>query len=176
MSTHILRCPHFKRLQVLSGQIPPPDTPNHKVITALYLPAEHPNPKFIRIKLWEQPPHESGSPLHWIPDLSPVFGTSEPVAIDNLSVTSHVDGTPLSRPLQVFFRNTFRVDSSPLNQCLHNMVRGGAIPYPWAGDIVVLKFSGTRCEDYCNIRDENIPPLVYYLQSNDFGYHGSVWR
>ncbi|KAL5639251.1 hypothetical protein ACGC1H_006680 [Rhizoctonia solani] len=174
LSTHIPRCPHFQRLHgILSGQ-GSPDTPNYKVVTALHLPAQHLNPKFIPIKLWQQTSHESGSPPQWIPDLSSVFGNSEPVAIGSLSITSHVDGTTLSRPLQMFFRDTFRVDSSPPNQCLHNMVRGRGIPYPWAGDIVVLKFSGTRCEDYCSIRDDNIPPLVYYLQSNDFGYQSSV--
>ncbi|KAH7334370.1 hypothetical protein B0J17DRAFT_720777 [Rhizoctonia solani] len=163
------RCPHFQWLQdVMSGRARPP---NRKVVTALHLPAGHPNPKYISITLWEQSRRDSA---RWVPDLSPVFGPPEPVATDFINITSHADGTPFSHPLQVFFRNTFLDDSSPLNQCLLNMAQGGVIPYPWAGDIVALKFLGTRREDYCNVRDEDIPLLVYHFLSNNFGLNRSV--
>ncbi|CAE6434672.1 unnamed protein product [Rhizoctonia solani] len=169
MLNHFPRCPHFQWLHdIMSSRARPPE---HKVVTGLHLPVGHPNPKYIPITLREQSRRDSA---RWVPDLSPVFGPPEPVAIDSINITSHADGTPFSHPLQVFFRNTFLDDSSPLNQCLHNMSQGRAIPYPWAGDIVALKFLGTRREDYCNIRDEDIPSLVYYFLSNDFRSNGSV--
>ncbi|ELU39873.1 hypothetical protein AG1IA_06095 [Rhizoctonia solani AG-1 IA] len=144
-------------------------TSAYKTVMALHLPAMCLNPKFIQVRLWEKPHLSSSSSLRWAPDLSSVFpGTS----LGSIDVTSHADGTPLHRPLQLFFRDTFRNDSSPINQCLRSMAPGDVIPYPWAGDIVVLKFFGTRCEDYCHVRDEDIPRLVYYLKSNDFGYNG----
>lgn len=100
-----------------------------------------------------------------------MFGTR--VALGSHDFKVHADGMFLRRPLRIFFRYNFRHDGSPLNLCLQSIVKQGVLPYPWAGDLLVLKFVGTRCEDYCDINDQDISALIYLLLSNDFGYGGS---
>ena len=129
-------------------------------VQALHLRAHAPNPVFIQVTLRAG---QAGSVPE--PDLRSVFQPG--VSLDSQIFHTQVDGTPVRYPLQIFYRTSFLQDGSPPNQCVRSMVHGQAV-YPWAGDIVVLKFNGTRMRKYTNMTDNDIPPLGYYFLYTQF--------
>ncbi|KAJ7756784.1 hypothetical protein DFH07DRAFT_742304 [Mycena maculata] len=50
-------------------------------------------------------------------------------------------GHLLERPLVVMYGSDFRVDNSPLNQCIAG-ITGGRMGIPWAGNVLVLRQKG----------------------------------
>ncbi|KAF8598189.1 hypothetical protein BDV93DRAFT_561564 [Ceratobasidium sp. AG-I] len=135
---------------------PSPSSAAHRpLVQALHLRAHARNPVFIQVALRAD---QTGSVPE--PDLRSVFQPG--VLLDSQVFHTQVDGTPVRYPLQIFYRSNFLQDGSPLNQCVRSMVHG-QVDYPWAGDIVVLKFNGTRMRRYTNMTDNDIPPLGYYF-------------
>lgn len=152
---------HHIESPVRSRTQPPPSSGHSaQFVQALHLRAHSSNPTFIQVALRTV---QAGSVPE--PDLRSLFQPG--VLLDSQIFHTQVDGTPVRYPLQIFYRSNFLQDGSPLNQCVRSMVHGQAV-YPWAGDIIVLKFSGTRMRGYTNMTDNDIPPLGYYFLYTQF--------
>ncbi|QRV97431.1 hypothetical protein RhiJN_25450 [Ceratobasidium sp. AG-Ba] len=145
---------------------PTPQTPDSTppTVKALRLGANSPNPAFVTVSLLPQTATDPTGPP--TPDLTGIFGHQTQIA--SYVFNKQVGGTGVRRPLQVFYRSNFQTDGSQPNQCIMNMIGNHQSGHPWAGDIVVMKFVGTRIEAYCDITDRDIPPLAYWFIHKTF--------
>lgn len=96
------------------------------------------------------------------PSLSPIIhpyigGIRNPGAV---VVTHGIGGALLRYPLHVFYRADFLVDGSPPNQSISRLT-GGRSTNIWKGDVVALKFQGTRRQWYATMSSSTLYHLVY---------------
>jgi hypothetical protein len=74
-----------------------------------------------------------------------------------------VGGAPLNHPYQIFFRRSFLDDGSPINLGVRNL--HPEITYPWAGNIVVLKFDGSRRQRYRHMEANDLPQIAQFFRT-----------
>jgi hypothetical protein len=74
-----------------------------------------------------------------------------------------VGGASLNHPYQIFFRRSFLDDGSPINLGVRNL--HPEITYPWAGNIVVLKFDGSRRQRYRHMEANDLPQVAQYFRT-----------
>ncbi|QRV83252.1 MYND Zn-finger protein [Ceratobasidium sp. AG-Ba] len=74
-----------------------------------------------------------------------------------------VGGSSLSRPYQVFFRNSFLKDGSPINLAVKSL--HPEITYPWAGNMVVFKFDGSRREKYEHMEPSDLVQIAQFFRT-----------
>jgi len=79
--------------------------------------------------------------------------------ITSMIITHGIGGAPLRFPLHLFYGTNSFGDGSPVNQTIARMTGGKAI-YPWAGNIVALKFSGSRRQGYTDATYNDVAPLI----------------
>lgn len=77
--------------------------------------------------------------------------------------TFGVYGPPLGRTLTVIYDDHFRINGSPINQCIQSLTRGKAIP--WGGNILAVRGVGEGPGHYGDIvMDEDLAPLIRYFE------------
>ena len=74
-----------------------------------------------------------------------------------------VGGGPLHFPYQIFFRRGFKIDGSPINRCVRAL--HPEIAYPWAGNLVIFKFVGSRRQMYKHMEPGDLPQIVQFLRT-----------
>jgi len=74
-------------------------------------------------------------------------------------ITHGIGGAPLRFPLHLFYGSSSFGDGSPINRTIQRMTAGKSI-YPWSGNIVALKFSGSRRQGYTDATYNDVAPLI----------------
>ncbi|CAE6413254.1 unnamed protein product [Rhizoctonia solani] len=74
-----------------------------------------------------------------------------------------IGGSTLSFPYAIFFRRNFLNDGSALNGGIMRL--NADISYPWAGNIVVLKFNGSRRQGYRDIDFSDLPTIAQFFRT-----------
>ncbi|KAG8699531.1 hypothetical protein FRC09_006559 [Ceratobasidium sp. 395] len=74
-----------------------------------------------------------------------------------------VGGSPLSQPYQIFFRKSFLDDGSPINLGVRSLHQ--EITYPWAGNVVVFKFDGSRRQRYRHMEQSDIVQIAQFFRT-----------
>lgn len=74
-----------------------------------------------------------------------------------------VGGSPLNFPYQIFFRNRFLSDGSLINAGIRNLYPD--TPHPWAGNVVILKFNGSRRQGYRDMDLADLPAVAQFFRT-----------
>ncbi|KAG9085300.1 hypothetical protein FS749_004545 [Ceratobasidium sp. UAMH 11750] len=144
----------------------PPATgaPQHSLIEsttfvqALVLPANSSKPYITPVKVAARP--ELNGTMQWAPDFERTLSLGvTPASIVN---STGFGGSALRFPFHIFFRNTFMNDGSLLNESIRSLTRGGA-NHPWAGNVVVLKYHGSRRERYRDFEITDIAVVANFF-------------
>ncbi|CAE6470254.1 unnamed protein product [Rhizoctonia solani] len=106
----------------------------------------------------------SNNATTWSIPLTEYLG--ENTAFSSREITRNVGGEPLRYPLRVFFRDNFLRDGSPLNHSVSEITRGKA-RHDWAGNIVILKWSGVRRQGYQNMTLGDLPVIAAWFLAYD---------
>ncbi|KAJ7851581.1 hypothetical protein B0H13DRAFT_2085328 [Mycena leptocephala] len=139
---------------------PPPAEPEYISISAILFLADEDRPRIITVKC--RPPHP-GRPSHGlcpVPLLQPYFDAPP----DSVVLTQGLNGELLRFPLHVFYSPTALKRRSPINRSIYH-ITSGAAPKPWYGNVVALKFSGSRCQGYTEAGFNDLPALSAYFLS-----------
>lgn len=102
----------------------------------------------------------SNSTIRWAPefDRSLELGCT-PASIINLE---GFGGSTLRFPFHIFFRSTFMKDGSQINESVQSITQGGAA-HRWAGNVVVLKYHGSRREKYRDLEITDIAVIAHFF-------------
>ncbi|KAF8599049.1 hypothetical protein BDV93DRAFT_560704 [Ceratobasidium sp. AG-I] len=139
--------------------LPPPIVTRH--VRAIVLPVNHTNPYLTVVQING---HLSlTGTMQWTPQLDHIEGTSSfPVCVVSLRGPGHI---PLRYPLRFHFEvhPDEMISSSAFtpNGCV-NALAGGT-SHSWKGNIVVLKFNGSRRQGYMNAKERDILAIRYFL-------------
>ncbi|CCO29883.1 hypothetical protein BN14_03904 [Rhizoctonia solani AG-1 IB] len=106
----------------------------------------------------------SNNTTNWSIPLTEYLGDN--TAFSSREITRNVGGEPLRYPLRVFFRDNFLRDGSPLNHSVSEITHGNA-RHDWAGNIVVLKWTGARRQGYQNMTLGDLPIIAAWLLAYD---------
>ncbi|KAJ7881177.1 hypothetical protein B0H13DRAFT_2049885 [Mycena leptocephala] len=124
---------------------PPPAEPEYISISAILFLADEDRPRIITVKC--RPPHRPSHGLCPVPLLQPYFDAPP----DSVVLTQGLNGELLRFPLHVFYSPT--------------ALKRGAAPKPWYGNVVALKFSGSRRQGYTEAGSNDLPALSAYFLS-----------
>jgi len=130
--------------------------------TAILFPCSSDSPQLIKVDCLARP--QTSGPCKWIPIAIPhVGGQREPGSV---IVTRGVGGAPLRFPMHVFYRADFLSDGSPPNRSIIKLT-GGQATHIWNGNVVALKFYGTRRQGYADATNGDLAALVaYFMEPN----------
>ncbi|KAG8696089.1 hypothetical protein FRC09_008737, partial [Ceratobasidium sp. 395] len=127
-------------------------------VQALVLPANSTKPHITSVKVDARP--ELDGTVQWAPDFDRSLSMgSTPASVVN---STGFGGSTLRFPFHIFFRHTFLNDGSPLNQSIRSLTREGA-NHPWAGNVVVLKYHGSRREKYRDFEITDIAVVANFF-------------
>lgn len=98
--------------------------------------------------------------VRWTPNFGSDInlGTS-PASVVNLE---GFGGNVHRFPFHIFFRRSFMNDGSQINECITSLTQGRAA-HPWAGDVVVLKFHGSRREKYRDFELTDLAAIAHFF-------------
>ncbi|QRW11958.1 MYND Zn-finger protein [Ceratobasidium sp. AG-Ba] len=127
-------------------------------VQALVLPANSSKPYITAVKVDARP--ELDGSMQWTPnfDQSLALG-AVPASVVNFT---GFGGSALRFPFHIFFRNTFLNDGSIANEAIRSLTRGGAA-HPWAGNVVVFKYHGSRREKYRDFEITDIAVVAHFF-------------
>lgn len=127
----------------------------------MLLPFDTGRPQLIRLRIPGRIDAATGN-TEWIVPLTAYLG--ENCAFSSREITRNVGGEPLRYPLQVFFRDSFVYDGSPRNQTVLSLTSGNA-RHIWAGNMVVLKWTGARRQMYKDMAMGDLHAIAAWLLS-----------
>ncbi|KAJ7065358.1 hypothetical protein C8F01DRAFT_1125349 [Mycena amicta] len=107
-----------------------------------------------------RPPHRPSQGLCPVPILQDYFKS----APGQVLVTQGLNGEVLRFPLHVFYSVAALGRGSPVNHAIHHITSGAAVR-PWAGNVVALKFNGSRRQGYTEAGPNDLPALSAYFLS-----------
>lgn len=93
------------------------------------------------------------------PSVQEYFLESQPQSI---VLTQGLNGEPLRFPLHVFYCSVALQRGSPVNRGIQRITSSAAAK-PWAGPVVVLKFNGSRRQNYTDATTNDLPALSAYF-------------
>ena len=73
-------------------------------------------------------------------------------------LTHGLSSEPLRFPLQIFYCPTSLSRGAPINKAIQRITAGAAAK-PWAGPVLVLKFNGSRRQNYTDVSTNDLPTL-----------------
>ncbi|KAJ6560037.1 hypothetical protein B0H19DRAFT_1260696 [Mycena capillaripes] len=135
---------------------PPTAEPECISVSAILFPTDDDLPRAIIVKC--RPPHRSSHDLCPISLLQPYFDASP----ESMVLTQGSNGEPLRFPLHVFYWPTALTNGSPINRSIYHMAGASK---PWYGNVVALKFSGSRRRGYTEAGSSDLPALYAYFRS-----------
>jgi hypothetical protein len=125
---------------------------------ALLFPADEERPRLIKVDCLAHT--QSTGPCIWTPLAHPhIGGASEPAS---MVITNGVGGAPLRFPLHLFYRADFMMDGSRTNRAIYRLT-GGRSVYEWRGNVLALKFYGSRRQGYSDITLSDLGSLVAHF-------------
>ena len=128
--------------------------------TAVLFPVDEDRPRLIKVDCLARP--QVQGPTKWTPLALPhVGGAREPGSV---IITRGVGGAALRFPLHIFYRADFLVDGSPANRSI-NRLTGGQSTLEWKGNVIALRFYGTRRQGYVSYSvylPLSNPPSLYW--------------
>ncbi|CAE6421092.1 unnamed protein product [Rhizoctonia solani] len=137
---------------------PSPPIEGSAFVQALVLPADT-SRHFISPVRVEARASSTGS-IRWVPNFDSDAGLGvSPANIVNLE---GFGGSAHRFPFHIFFRRSFMNDGSQLNASVRSLTQGRAA-HPWAGNVVVLKFHGSRREKYRDFEITDIAVIAHFL-------------
>ncbi|KIO34110.1 hypothetical protein M407DRAFT_150790 [Tulasnella calospora MUT 4182] len=122
---------------------------------AVLFPFNEERPRLVDVACLAQP--QSSGPTIWTPMPQDQLGGIQ--EITSMIITHGVGGAPLRFPLHLFYGTNSFGDGSPVNQVIARMTAGKST-YQWAGNIVALKFSGSRRQGYTDATYNDVAPLI----------------
>lgn len=161
-----------------SGSSPAPASSAH--FSALYFPADEDRPRVVRVNC--SPASNSSSqrpqspinqqyamalsasaarPCQWEADTKPFLGSGP---VGSVVLTHGLNGEPLRFPLHLFYVPDALAKGTPVNRSIYKLTNGLA-PRKWSGNVVALKYSGTRRQAYSDCTTNDLPALVSYFLS-----------
>ncbi|KAF8745358.1 MYND finger, partial [Rhizoctonia solani] len=137
---------------------PSPPIEGSTYVQALFLAPNSPKHFIVPVRV-EARANPTGS-IRWVPnfDSDMDLGLS-PANIINLE---GFGGSAHRFPFHIFFRRSFMNDGSELNQSVRTLTQNRAA-HPWAGNIVVLKFHGSRREKYRDFEITDIAVIAHFF-------------
>jgi hypothetical protein len=154
---------------------PPPAEPQYTTISAiLFAPEEGEIPVFSYhhlgsdIRLVERPriisvscrpSHKPSQGMCPIPLIQTHFPDGQ---AEGIVLTQGLNGEPLRFPLHLWYSPTSLQKSSPVNRAIYH-ITSGAAPKPWCGNVIVLKFNGSRRQGYSDAGSNDLPALSAYF-------------
>ncbi|KAG8854587.1 hypothetical protein FRB96_007457 [Tulasnella sp. 330] len=121
---------------------------------AVLFPVNEERPRIVRVSCHAQP--QATGPTIWTPLPQDQLGTEE---ITSMIITHGIGGSALRFPLHLFYGTNSFGDGSPLNRVIQRMTAGKST-YPWAGNLLALKFSGSRRQGYTDATYNDVAPLI----------------
>ncbi|KAJ7653022.1 hypothetical protein B0H17DRAFT_1101101 [Mycena rosella] len=130
--------------------MPPPRSPTRTN-------SSHPDrPRIINVKC--RPSHRPSQSLCPLPLLQPYFDSPP----ESVVITQGLNGELLRFPLHVFYSPMALAKASPINRAIYH-ITSGAAPKPWYGNVVALKFNGSRRQGYSEAGSNDLPALSAYF-------------
>ncbi|KAG9001513.1 hypothetical protein FRB94_006545 [Tulasnella sp. JGI-2019a] len=121
---------------------------------AVLFPVNEDRPRIVRVPCHAQP--QATGPTIWTPLPQEQLNTEE---ITSMIITHGIGGSALRFPLHLFYGTNSFGDGSPLNRVIQRMTAGKST-YPWAGNLLALKFSGSRRQGYTDATYNDVAPLI----------------
>ncbi|KAF7309453.1 MYND-type domain-containing protein [Mycena indigotica] len=137
---------------------PPPIVTEVVRVPAILFAADEDRPRMVEIDC--RPPHRPSQGLCPIPILQPYFNSVPGQVV----ITQGLNGEVLRFPLHVFYSASALGIGSPVNHAVHH-ITSGAASRPWAGNVIALKFSGSRRQGYIAAGSNDLPALSAYFLS-----------
>ncbi|KAJ7089884.1 hypothetical protein B0H15DRAFT_276523 [Mycena belliarum] len=137
---------------------PPPAEPEYISVSGILFVADEDRPRIISVKC--HPPQRPSHGLCPIPLLQPYFDAPP----ENAVLTQGLNGEQLRFPLHVFYSPMALTNASPINRAIYH-ITSGAAPKPWCGNVVALKFNGSRRQGYTEAGSNDLPALSAYFLS-----------
>ncbi|KAJ6568252.1 hypothetical protein DFH09DRAFT_1155056 [Mycena vulgaris] len=137
---------------------PPPAEPEYISVSGILFVADEDRPRIITVKC--RPPHRPSHSVCPIPLLQPYFDAPP----ESVVLTQGLNGELLRFPLHVFYSPIALNKASPINRAIYH-ITSGAAPKPWYGNVVALKFNGSRRQGYSEAGANDLPALSAYFLS-----------
>ncbi|KAK7019597.1 Hif prolyl hydroxylase [Favolaschia claudopus] len=133
-------------------------------VDAVLFPVDEDRPKIITVQC--RPPQQpSRTRVCPTPMLQTYFDNPP----NNMVLTQGLNKIYLRYPLQIFFSTTALSDASPENRAISKITGDTTLKQPFYGNVVALKYDGTRCSGYMSIHKNEVDsvsvPLSVYLLS-----------
>ncbi|KAG8750441.1 hypothetical protein FRC14_000496 [Serendipita sp. 396] len=169
-----------------------PQPASSATFSALFFPADEDRPRVVRVNCTptsphllsgrqQSPPHQqqhamaiaatAARPCQWEADTKPWLGGSlqsngNPSAthVGSVVLTHGLNGEPLRFPLHLFYVPEALAKGTPVNRSIYKLTNGLA-PRKWSGNVIALKYSGTRRQAYSDCTTNDLPALVSYFLS-----------
>ncbi|KAJ7233031.1 hypothetical protein C8J57DRAFT_1382670 [Mycena rebaudengoi] len=135
---------------------PPPAEPEYISVSAIIFLADEERPRIINISC--RPPQRPSQGLCPLPMLQPHFDAPP----ESVVLTQGLNGELLRFPLHVFYSPTALARCSPINRSIYH-ITSGAASKPWCGNVVALKFNGSRRQGYTDAGSNDLPALSAYF-------------
>ncbi|KAJ6560022.1 hypothetical protein B0H19DRAFT_992965 [Mycena capillaripes] len=137
---------------------PPPAETEPISVSAILFPTDRDCPRIITVQC--RPPHHPSHDLCPVPLLQPYFDAHP----ESVILTRGPNGEPLPSPLHIFYSSIALTMGWPINRSIYH-ITGGAASKPWYGNVVALKFSGSRRQGYTEAGSSDLPALSAYFRS-----------
>ncbi|KAJ6560017.1 hypothetical protein B0H19DRAFT_945385 [Mycena capillaripes] len=157
-SRHRQQCRHSSAITHAPKMIPTPlpAEPECISVSAILFPTDD-RPRIITVKC--RPPHHSSHDLCSVPHLQPYFDARP----ESVILTRGPNGELLPSPLHIFYSPTALTKGWLINHSIYHLTSGAS--KPWYGNVVALKFSGSRRQGYTEAGSSDLPALSAYFRS-----------
>ena len=81
---------------------------------------------------------------------------------DSVVLTQGLNGEPLRFPLHLWYSPGALAANAPMNQAIIRITSGSASKH-WCGPLIVLKYNGSRRQDYSDAGPNDLPALSAYF-------------
>lgn len=115
-------------------------------------------PRIVNVKC--RSPHRPSHDKCPVPLLHPHFDSPP----ESVVLTQGLNDKLLRFPLHVFYSPIALSRASPINRSIYHITLG-ATPRSWCGNVVVLKFNGSRRQGYSDTSSNDLPALSAYFLS-----------
>ncbi|TDL24004.1 hypothetical protein BD410DRAFT_746042 [Rickenella mellea] len=138
-------------------QTPPPAIPEIIAVSAILFVPNQERPQIVSVNCQPTRSAQPGScPSPMIRDF---FLESQPQSI---VLTQGLNSEPLRFPLHLFYCPISLSRGSPVNRAIYRITSGAAAK-AWSGPVLVLKFNGSRRQNYSDAGTNDLPALSAYF-------------
>ncbi|CAG7847533.1 SubName: Full=Uncharacterized protein {ECO:0000313/EMBL:CCA72460.1} [Serendipita indica DSM 11827] len=169
-----------------------PQPASSATFSALFFPADEDRPRVVRVNCTPASPRSMSSaasnassasgrsvtppqqqahalaiaataarPCQWDADTKPWLQSAN---VGSVVLTHGLNGEPLRFPLHLFYVPDALAKGTPVNRSIYKLTNGLA-PRKWSGNVIALKYSGTRRQAYSDCTTNDLPALVSYFLS-----------